>query len=318
MSLSSVAPPPASPHVLHDCLAPAKLNLFLHITGRRADGYHMLQTVFQLVDWGDRLHFTRRDDGLVTRLMPLPGVDEAFDLTVRAARLLQVHTGCRFGVDIAVEKVLPMGAGLGGGSSDAATTLLALNRLWELDLPRETLETLGLQLGADVPFFIFGRNAFAEGVGEQLQPVDTPQTHFLIVTPPVHVSTVEVFTSKDLTRDSKPITITDFLGARNNSLSQSDDVTANPGATGAERDGRLLFGRNDMQTVVTEKYAEVAQVLSWFSTIAPARMSGSGASVFAAFSDKQEALAVQARLPAAWRSQVADSLSRHPLFDMAV
>lgn len=304
------APVSRMPHIvetdgvvtLNHCLAPAKLNLFLHITGRRADGYHMLQTVFQLVDWGDLLHFTRRDDGLIRSLTPLPGVDEAFDLTVRAARLLQVHTGCRFGVDIAVEKVLPMGAGLGGGSSDAATTLLALNRLWDLHLPRETLEALGLKLGADVPFFVFGQNAFAEGVGEKLQVVDTPVTHYLIVTPPVHVSTVEVFTAKDLTRDSKPIIVTDFLGAS---------------STDAARDARLAFGRNDMQAVVVGKYAEVAQVLEWFSTIAPARMSGSGASVFAAFSDKQEALAVQAKLPSAWRSAVAASMHRHPLFDMA-
>lgn len=288
------------PRTLHDCLAPAKLNLFLHITGRRADGYHALQTVFQMVDWGDRLHFTRRDDGLITRLMPLPGVEEAFDLTVRAARLLQTHTGCRYGVDITVEKVLPMGAGLGGGSSDAATTLLALNRLWGLGLSRAALQALALRLGADVPFFVFGRNAFAEGVGEELQAVPTPAAHFLIVTPPVHVPTAEVFNAKDLTRDSKAITITDFLGAQR--------------PVGSQR----LFGRNDMQAVVAGKYVEVARVLRWFSGIAPARMSGSGASVFASFADRQEALAAQATLPSAsWKSVVVAGLETHPLHDMA-
>lgn len=284
---------------LRNCLAPAKLNLFLHITGRRPDGYHALQTVFQLVDWGDTLDFTRRDDGDVVLLTPLPGVDPGTDLTVRAAKLLQAHSGTRYGVDIAVEKRLPMGAGLGGGSSDAATTLLALNRLWELDIARATLQALALRLGADVPFFIFGRNAFAEGVGEALQAVDTLSSYFLIVTPPVHVSTVEVFGAKDLTRDTKPITITDFLGAQNAEAKQP-------------------FGRNDMQQVVATKYVEVAQVLDWLSSIAPARMSGSGASVFAAFSDKQAALAAQASLPSrTWRSVVAASLTAHPLYDMA-
>src|ERR1700688_3724454 len=178
---------------LRNCLAPAKLNLFLHITGRRPDGYHALQTVFQLLAWGDLLHFTRRDDGVIARKTDVPGVSEADDLVVRAARLLQSTTGSPLGVDIEIDKILPMGAGLGGGSSDAATTLLALNRLWELDVSRTALQALALQLGADVRVFVFGRNAFAEGVGEALQAVDTPQTHFLIVTPPVHVPTAEVF-----------------------------------------------------------------------------------------------------------------------------
>ena len=167
-SLSSSSPGPARPQAdvsLRDCLAPAKLNLFLHITGRRPDGYHALQTVFQLLDWGDRLHFTRRDDGVIARKNDVPGVPEADDLVVRAARLLQSTTGSPLGVDIEIDKILPMGAGLGGGSSDAATTLLALNRLWGVDLSRQALQDLALKLGADVPFFVFGRNAFAEGVG---------------------------------------------------------------------------------------------------------------------------------------------------------
>ena len=285
---------------LRDCLAPAKLNLFLHITGRRPDGYHSLQTVFQLLDWGDRLHFTRRDDGVVTRKTDVPGVPEADDLVVRAARLLQEHAGSTFGVEIEIDKRLPMGAGLGGGSSDAATTLLALNRLWGVDLPRATLQNLALQLGADVPFFVFGQNAFAEGVGEALQAVDLPNRYFLVVTPAVHVPTAAIFSEKALTRDSKVLTITDFLAQHSSDTDWPDS-----------------FGRNDMQAVVAEKYAEVAKVLEWFRNLAPARMTGSGASVFAAFRSKAEAELAQAKLPASWKSVVAGSLDSHPLFAFA-
>lgn len=287
-------------HVLRNCLAPAKLNLFLHITGRRPDGYHALQTVFQLLDWGDRLHFTRRDDGVIARKTDVPGVPEADDLVVRAARLLQAHTGAQFGVDIEIDKHLPMGAGLGGGSSDAATTLLALNRLWKLGLSRETLQELGLKLGADVPFFVFGQNAFAEGVGEALQLVTLPKRFFLVVTPAVHVPTAAIFSEKALTRDSKALTITDFFAQHS-----------------SETDWPDSFGRNDMQAVVVEKYAEVAQVLEWFKTLSPARMTGSGASVFAAFRSKAEAELAQAKLPASWKSAVTESLDQHPLFSFA-
>jgi 4-diphosphocytidyl-2-C-methyl-D-erythritol kinase len=285
---------------LHNCLAPAKLNLFLHITGRRPDGYHALQTVFQLLDWGDLLHFTRRDDGVIARKTDVPGVPEASDLVVRAARLLQTRTGSSFGVDIEIDKVLPMGAGLGGGSSDAATTLLALNRLWGVDLPRQDLQDLALQLGADVPFFVFGHNAFAEGVGETLQAVDLPKRFFLVVTPAVHVPTVAIFSEEALTRDSKVLTMTDFLAQHSSDADWPDS-----------------FGRNDMQAVVVEKYAEVAQVLEWFSHLSPARMTGSGASVFAAFRSKAEAEMAQARLPASWKSAVTESLDSHPLFAFA-
>jgi 4-diphosphocytidyl-2-C-methyl-D-erythritol kinase len=285
---------------LRDCLAPAKLNLFLHITGRRPDGYHSLQTVFQLLDWGDRLHFTRRDDGVVTRKTDVPGVPEADDLVMRAARLLQEHAGSTFGVEIEIDKRLPMGAGLGGGSSDAATTLLALNRLWGVDLPRATLQNLALQLGADVPFFVFGQNAFAEGVGEALQAVDLPNRYFLVVTPAVHVPTAAIFSEKALTRDSKVLTMTDFLAQHSSDTDWPDS-----------------FGRNDMQAVVAEKYAEVAKVLEWFRNLAPARMTGSGASVFAAFRSKAEAELAQAKLPASWKSVVAGSLDSHPLFAFA-
>jgi 4-diphosphocytidyl-2-C-methyl-D-erythritol kinase len=282
---------------LRDCLAPAKLNLFLHITGRRPDGYHALQTVFQLLDWGDTLHFTRRDDGRVTRSTDVSGVAPEHDLTVRAALLLKNHTGSAEGVDIEIDKRLPMGAGLGGGSSDAATTLLALNRLWKLDLPREELQAVALKLGADVPFFVFGKNAFAEGVGEALEAVQLPARNFLVVTPRVHVPTAAIFSEKSLTRDSKPLTITDFLAQHSCSAEWPDS-----------------FGRNDMQQVVVGKYAEVAQVLRWFNNIAPARMTGSGASVFAAFRNRDEAEAAQAKLPSEWNSAVTASLDTHPLF----
>ncbi|WP_250525340.1 4-(cytidine 5'-diphospho)-2-C-methyl-D-erythritol kinase [Caballeronia sp. GAWG2-1] len=285
---------------LRNCLAPAKLNLFLHITGRRPDGYHSLQTVFQLLDWGDMLHFKRRDDGIVTRKTLVPGVPEADDLVVRAARLLQKHTGSRFGVEIEIDKHLPMGAGLGGGSSDAATTLLALNRLWGVDLSREILQNIALQLGADVPFFVSGQNAFAEGVGEALQAVVLPKRFFLVVTPSVHVPTAAIFSEKALTRDTKVATMTDFLAAQK-----------------SDTNWPYSFGRNDMQAVVARKYAEVAQVLEWFSNLAPARMTGSGASVFAAFPSRAEAEMAQAKLPASWKSVVTSSLERHPLFAFA-
>ncbi len=287
-------------HALRDCLAPAKLNLFLHITGRRPDGYHALQTVFQLLDWGDLLHFTRRDDGVISRKTDVPGVPEADDLVVRAARLLQAHTNTAFGVDIEIDKHLPMGAGLGGGSSDAATTLLALNRLWDVKLSRESLQALALKLGADVPFFVFGQNAFAEGVGEALQLVKLPKRFFLVVTPAVHVPTAAIFSDKALTRDSEALTITDFFAQHS-----------------SEADWPDSFGRNDMQAVVVEKYAEVAQVLDWFKNLSPARMTGSGASVFAAFRSKAEAELAQAKLPASWKSAVTESLDQHPLFAFA-
>jgi 4-diphosphocytidyl-2-C-methyl-D-erythritol kinase len=308
----TASPPTAAPRALRDCLAPAKLNLFLHITGRRADGYHALQTVFQLLDWGDTLHFTRRDDGQVTRVNAVAGVPAEQDLTVRAARLLQTHTGCRLGVEIEIEKRIPMGGGLGGGSSDAATTLLALNRLWQLDIPRAQLQTLALQLGADVPVFVFGQNAFAEGVGEALQAVELPERHFLIVTPACHVPTAEIFSAQELTRDSEVVRIMDFLGQQN-----ADSVWP------------LKFGRNDMQAVVVKKYQEVAQVLDWFEKVdkmAPARMTGSGASVFAAFESRAVAVSAQARLQSdgllagpsdslnKWKSVVASGILRHPLF----
>ena len=296
---------------LRDCLAPAKLNLFLHITGRRADGYHNLQTVFQLLDWGDTLHFQRRHDGRITRTTEVEGVPAEQDLTVRAAMLLKQHTGTPEGVEIDIEKRLPMGAGLGGGSSDAATTLLALNRLWKLHLTRAELQSLALKLGADVPFFVFGKNAFAEGVGEALEAVQLPPRHFLVVTPSVHVPTAAIFSEKSLTRDTEPCTIAVFLAQH---LAERGQRNGWPDS----------FGRNDMQAVVAGKYAEVAQVLRWFDenveSVVPARMTGSGASVFAAFPSRAEAEAAQARLPGTpgtWKSAVTSSLDTHPLFAFA-
>lgn len=280
------------------CAAPAKLNLFLHIIGRRSDGYHLLQTAFQLLDWGDTLRFTLRNDGLIKRRTSLANIPEEIDLSIRAARLLQEHTGCSLGVEIEIDKRLPSGAGLGGGSSDAATTLLALNRLWGLHLSRTQLQNLALSLGADVPFFIFGQNAFGEGIGEKLQALDLPLRYFLIVTPPIQVLSAKIFAAQELTRDTKNIRITDFLAQKRNSPYWPDN-----------------FGRNNMQAVVANYYPEVAQAIEWLSQIAHTRMTGSGASVFAAFPTKAAALAAQANVPPTWNSAVAASIERHPLFD---
>ena len=283
------SPPPTE---LEHCAAPAKLNLFLHVTGRRPDGYHLLQTVFQLIDWQDTLHFSRRGDGRIVHANPLEGVPPETDLTVRAARLLQAATGCRYGVELRIDKPLPRGGGLGGGSSDAATTLLALNRLWQLELPRARLMELGLSLGADVPFFVFGRNAFAEGVGEALQPVTLPPSIYLVVHPGVEVPTPAIFSDKGLTRDTPPIIIADFLAC----------------------DFPHEFGHNDLEAVVARKYAEVAHALAWLGARSRhARMSGSGACVFARYTDISEAQAVLAELPPQWTGKVVRSLDSHPL-----
>lgn len=271
---------------LLDCPAPAKINLFLHILGRRPDGYHELQTAFRLLDWGDRLSFMLRKDGLVRRSNALPGIDPGSDLTVRAARLLQTLTGCPLGVDIHIDKHIPTGGGLGGGSSDAATTLIALNRLWQLNLTRETLLQHAVQLGADVPVFIFGQNAFAEGIGEQLQSLSLPECWYVVIFPQVHVPTAEIFSAKDLTRDSSPVRIADF-------------VTRNT--------------RNDMQSVVCRLFPEVAAALEWLNERAASRMTGSGACVFAEVGDEQQALEIVRSCPTRWKAWAAKSLKAHPL-----
>jgi 4-diphosphocytidyl-2-C-methyl-D-erythritol kinase len=270
--------------------APAKLNLFLHVVGRRPDGYHLLQSVFRFLDHGDRLRFHLRQDGRITRSTDLPGVPPEQDLVVRAARLLQEATGCALGVEIAVEKHLPMGGGLGGGSSDAATVLLALNRLWHLNLPRAELQRLGLQLGADVPVFIFGESAFAEGVGELLQPVSLPPAWYLVIVPPVAVATAEIFAAPELTRDTTSIKMCDLSTAQL---------------------------RNDLQAVVGARYPDVAACLDWLAQFGNARMTGSGACVFAEFATQHEARLALARKPAKWQGFVAQGLDRHPLRDYA-
>jgi len=274
------------------CPAPAKLNLFLHVVGRRPDGYHLLQTLFRFIDLHDTLHFTLRDDGAVRRTHAVEGVAEEQDLCVRAARLLQGETGCALGVDIAVEKRIPMGGGLGGGSSDAATTLIALNRLWTLGLPRARLMQLGLRLGADVPVFVFGENAFAEGVGEELQAYSLPEAWYVVLFPPVHVPTAEIFARPELTRDTVSITM---RALSNRQFEQQL--------------------RNDLQPVVCGLYPEVERNLAWLGSFGKGMMTGSGACVFAGFASRSQAEAVLRQLPHGMRGVVAQGLARHPLHD---
>lgn len=268
--------------------APAKLNLFLHVVGRRVDGYHLLQTVFRFLDYGDTLYVAGRTDGAVRLRTPLPGVPVERDLTWRAARALQSHTGCRLGADIWLDKRLPLGGGLGGGSSDAASVLIALNRIWGLGLSRQALQDLGLQLGADVPVFIFGRSAFAEGVGERLQPVNLTPASYVVLTPPVTVATAEVFASPALTRDTPAVKI----------------MPLPPGC-----------GHNDLEPVVVANHPVVGEYLDWLRRYGDARMTGSGACVFAAYPDRAAAEEVFGKRPAGWTGFVADGLDRHPLFD---
>jgi 4-diphosphocytidyl-2-C-methyl-D-erythritol kinase len=266
--------------------APAKLNLMLHVVGRRADGYHLLQTVFRLIDLADTLTFAPREGGAVRRATQIAGVPEDDDLAVRAARALQAETACREGATISLEKRIPLGGGLGGGSSDAATTLIALNELWGTRLSRTDLARIGLTLGADVPFFLFGRNAVGEGVGEVLTPLDLPAAWYVVITPQVAVSTREMFAAPELTRDTKPLKITAFFAG---------------------------LGRNDLEPVVRARFPEVARALEWLAGHGAARMSGSGASVFAAYEREDEARAVAAKVPGEWRAWAVRGLDRHPL-----
>lgn len=268
--------------------APAKLNLFLHMVGRRADGYHLLQTVFLFLDYGDSLDFALREDGAVVLENPLPGVPPEQDLTVRAARLLQDAAVVKQGAAIRLEKRLPMGGGLGGGSSDAATTLIALNHLWQAGLSRGELERLALRLGADVPIFVHGHAAFAEGVGERFTDVMVPEAWYLVLVPPVSVPTAEIFAAADLCRDTP---------------------TMKPEAW------RPDAGHNDMEPVAVRLYPAVGEYLDMLRAYGMPRMSGSGACVFAAFPDAQSANAAQRALPAGVRSFVARGLTRHPLLD---
>jgi len=258
--------------------APAKLNLMLHITGRRADGYHELQTLFQFLDYGDELLLRPREDGQIRLHTELPGVDHDSNLIVRAARLLQRESGCALGADIQLTKRLPMGGGIGGGSSDAATTLVGLDHLWNTRLGEDRLAELGLNLGADVPVFVRGRAAFAEGVGERLQPVDLPESWFLVIAPQVSVSTAEIFADPELTRNTPAITVRSLLAGG---------------------------GHNDCQPVVEKRYPEVRNALSLLNKFVQARMTGTGACVFGSFPNEGEADKVRRQLPATLPSFVA-------------
>lgn len=289
---------------LTDLPAPAKLNLFLHVTGRRADGYHLLETVFELIDLCDTVHLRRTDDGRIRLANPIAGVPEETDLTVRAAKLLARASGCRFGVEIRLDKRIPMGGGLGGGSSDAATVLLGLNRMWELHWPPDRLAALALGLGADVPFFIFGRSAYATGIGERLRALALPRRWFLIVAPLVGVPTAGVFSAPELTRDTKPLTIRGLSRGRN-----------------------VFRGRNDLQSVVMAREPKVLEALSALKQAAAkvevdnrdARMTGSGACLFLPCDGEAEAYRVQDRLKDRTDARliVSRSLSEHPLREWA-
>ena len=309
---------------LRDVPAPAKINLFLHVTGRRPDGYHLLQTAFRFIDLSDTLHFATREDGRIVRLNDVPGVPEQEDLVVRAALALQQATGTTLGADIELIKRIPMGGGLGGGSSDAATVLLALNRLWQTGLTRETLMEIGLKLGADVPVFVFGRNAFAEGVGEQLTALALPARWYVVVQPDANVPTADIFRASELTRDSVPIKIADFSASNN-----------------------YFVGRNDLEAVAFTKFSEVARIAqlvneavggtaqavkqeaamgSEHAAQSLVRMSGSGACLFVEFNDQASANAAMEKialkmsqqpkdLPQLRINRVCAGLDVHPLLN---
>ena len=268
--------------------APAKLNLCLHIVGRRADGYHLLQTAMQFIDLLDELRFYRRPTGVIERIDGPATVPAETDLAVRAARLLASHATPDSGVAIAVDKRIPIQGGLGGGSSDAATVLVALNRLWRTDLGVDELANLGLQLGADVPLFVRGHAAWAEGVGERLTPIDLAAQHYVVVKPGVAVSTAEIFQAAELTRNSPITTIRAFF------------------AEG---------GRNDCTTSVRGRYPQIAEALDWLGEFGDARLTGTGACVFLAVPDLQAAQRIGARLPARWEGYMVRGLNRSPLLD---
>jgi 4-diphosphocytidyl-2-C-methyl-D-erythritol kinase len=270
----------------HPWPAPAKLNLFLHITGQRSDGYHLLQTLFQFVDYCDLLYFEPRQDGIIRRIDNLPGIPEHEDLTIRAAHLLRKLGDPKLGVDIRIDKRLPMGGGLGGGSSDAATTLVALNQLWNLGLTTAELAELGLSLGADVPVFVYGSAAWAEGIGEQLEPVELPEPWYVVVIPAVSVPTAAIFQSPELTRDCTPITIRDFLNGA---------------------------GTNVCEAPVRKRCPEVAEALDWLSRFGDARLTGTGSCIFAAFDEKAQADKVLAQLPPEWRGFSGRGRNHSPL-----
>lgn len=268
--------------------SPAKINLFLHITGQRSDGYHNLQTLFQLLDFGDKLVFRSNLSGNIKINGNIDGVDEKNNLIFHAATLLQKSTGCDLGCTIDLTKNLPMGAGLGGGSSNAATTLVGLNALWKCGLTANQLSDLGKTLGADVPVFVHGESAFAEGIGDILTPLTLPQRWFLVITPNCHVSTREIFSNPQLTRNSSPIKIRALSGVEY---------------------------RNDCQDVVSKLYPAVGSVLQWVENFSAPLMTGTGASVFCSFDSKSEAQHVLSKLPKQWTGFVAKGVNRSPVHE---
>ena len=282
-------------------LAPAKVNLFLHITGQCADGYHLLQTVFCLLDLHDTIKLKPTTDGVVNRVNNVPGVPAEQDLCVRAAKLLQQHTQCPLGVDILVEKHIPMGGGLGGGSSDAATVLIALNSLWQLNLSRKELMSLGLKLGADVPFFIFGKNAWAEGIGEQLTEINLHNSYYVVLNPNIHVSTAQIFANKQLTKNTNPKTMSDFSGTAK--------------LTASNLSAEFI---NDLEKIVCSEYPAVLDCLNWLSQFGDARMSGSGASVFLEVADEKTAVEICNQKPKSVQGFIAKGLNQHPLINLTV
>jgi 4-diphosphocytidyl-2-C-methyl-D-erythritol kinase len=298
---------------LYDLPAPAKLNLFLHVVGRRADGYHLLQSVFVLIDWADKLSFEKRDDGQLIRhdlSVELP----ADDLCLRAARLLQHSSGTGFGADIHIDKQVPWGAGMGGGSSDAATTMLALNRLWGLNWPRTRLLDLGLQLGADVPFFVGGRNAFVEGIGERLTPIQVADRGYAVVKPPTSIGTPEIFSHPLLVRNTEAVIL---MGSFDGTGAAPWPAKWNASSGPAENS---FFGRNDLQPPAEDRCAEVAQAARWLEArYGNSRMTGSGSAVFAMVGEgagttaSPKATFPSDELPAGWVGRLCRGLVEHPL-----
>ncbi len=269
------------------CLSPAKLNLFLHITGRRPDGYHSLQTAFQLLDWGDTMQFTPRADHEIRLTMCKAGISDNENLIVRAARLLQgIFPGKTPGADIIVEKLIPLGGGLGGGSSNAATTLLALSHLWGMNIESEKLQSIGAKLGADVPVFVAGYSAWAEGIGDILTPLALPSSWYFIIQPNCHVSTAKIFSHGELTRDTSPIKLAAFFRGSS---------------------------RNDCQAIVRNLYPEVNNALKWLDKFGESKLTGTGACIFASFETKEEVDTIRCQLPKKWTGYVARGINKSPV-----